>query len=77
MLVNFLFGGGGGEGFGLSTEKRGKKTFGILHEICVLSIAMMKKLLYLTDLSVFMSQVVQLHKRFKKRPRSNKLPPTP
>ena len=76
MLVNFLFGGGGG-GSGQSTEKRGKKTFGILHEICVLSIAMMKKLIYLTDLSVFMSQVVQLHKRLKKRLRSNKLPPTP
>lgn len=65
------------EGFGQSTEKRGKKTFGIFHKICVLSIAMLRKLLYLTDLSVFMSQVVQLHKRFKKRPRSNKLPPTP
>ena len=34
MLVNFLLGGGGG-GSGRSTEKRGKKTFGILHEICV------------------------------------------
>ena len=77
MLVNFLFGGGGGGGSGQSPEKRGKKTFGILQEIWVLSIAMMKKLIYLTDLSVFMSQVVQLHKRFKKRPRSNKLPPTP
>ena len=44
-----------GGSFGQGTEKRGKKTFGILHKICVLSIAMMRKLLYLTDLSVLMS----------------------